>query len=458
MKIELDQSTQDISIFLSENIELIGYGLFAIVIFILFINSSYKNKKAKAYLKEAINKNLNEPLTMHPLINESLCMGCSDCTRVCPEGDILQMINHKAVLINAAKCVGHGVCEIACPVGAIDLVFGTKKRGMDIPRISSHYETNVSGIYIAGELGGMGLISNAIKQGQLAAEHALSKSTNKNKTDVELLIVGAGPAGISASLAATKLKKKYLTIDQNSIGGTVYNFPRQKIVMIKPIKLPLEGIMKFSKDVISKESLLSAWKEIIKKYKLNIKEKTKFEGITGENDNFQVTVNGQIITTKKVILALGVRGSPRKLGLVNEDLPKVSYNLIDPEQYQQRNIVIVGGGNSAIESAQYLARKQYNNKITILVRGDEESGLKRCAEENKVLIHQCVARGNVKFFYNAAVLKIDKKHIKIRHGDDSLKLANDYLFIFAGAEMPYKFLMGLGIKIDKKHGAKLEKS
>lgn len=455
---KLEKSEKEMSFFIAENAEMIGYVTIFLFVAILFLRSSLKQKKAKKKLRQAVDKNLHEPLTLHPEINESLCLGCGDCTQVCPEGDILQLINHKAVLITAAKCVGHGLCEAACPTGAIDLVFGTKKRGMDIPRITSNYETNLPGLYIAGELGGMGLIRNAVKQGQHAAEHALKNIKGNYDTDYDLLIVGAGPAGFAASLTASKMKCKYLCIDQNSVGGTIYNFPKQKIVMVQPIELPYEGVMKFKNNVVSKEELLEQWMGFIEKYDLNIKERIAFKGITGTDGAFVVTTNKGELSAKKVILAMGVRGSPRKLGLPNEDLPKVAYNLIDPEQYQGKRIAIVGGGNAAVEAAQYLARPQYNNKITLIVRGDEDSGLKRCAEDNKVLLFECVEQGNVQIFYSSKVKEIEEDTILVDKGYGDKRMKNDFLFIFAGAEMPHKFLMSLGITIEKKFGTKLDAS
>jgi thioredoxin reductase (NADPH) len=455
--IQIDGKYKELSFLLSENIEYIGYAIMFIFFLLLISKSSYKNRKAKKDLKKMVEKNLHEPLTLHPLINEALCMGCGDCTRVCPEGGtVLQMINHKAVLIKASKCVGHGLCEAVCPVDAIDLVFGTKTRGMDIPRITSDYETNVAGLYISGELGGMGLISNAIKQGQHAAEHALLHLKSSAKTDVDLLIVGGGPAGIAACLAAKKMKKSYICIEQNSIGGAVYNYPRQKIVMVQPIVLPFEGKMKFKKNVVSKEELLNGWKMIIKKYNLNIKEKVSFKGITGNDGQFEVTTNKKSYTAKKVILAMGVGGTPRKLGVANEGMSKVAYRLIDPERYQGKHVAIVGGGNSAVEAAQYLANKKYKNKVTLIVRGDESSGLKRCAEDNRILLLKCVEQGNVQIFYTSSVVAIEKKEILLKIDGSEKKIKNDFIFIFAGAEMPHKFLMSLGIEIEKKFGSKVK--
>ena len=153
------------------------------------------------------------------------------------------------------------MCEVSCPFEAISLVYGTSTRGMDLPRISTDYETNVPGLYIAGELGGMGLIRNAVKQGKFAAEHA-AKNLKKVKCDVDITIIGAGPAGLSASLTARNKKVNYVCLEQNSFGGTVYNFPRQKVVMSQPFELPIVGEVKFPSHKVSKEDLLGVWNRI----------------------------------------------------------------------------------------------------------------------------------------------------------------------------------------------------
>ncbi len=436
-----------------DHLEWVGAFLFALVSMVSVSRRNQHHKVAKKILDKTIQSQTNEPLTLHPEVDPGLCAGCGNCTRVCPEGDILKLINHQAVLVSPTKCVGHGECEQACPTGAIKLVFGTKTRGMDIPRITSDYETNVKGLYIVGELGGMGLIRNAVKQGAWAAKDALKKLT-KSQADVDLAIIGAGPAGLAASLAAVAEKKSYVCLEQNSFGGTVYNFPRQKIVMTIPAVLPVIGAMKFPHNKVSKEELLTFWNDVRRRTGLRVQEGVKFETVEKAGEVFKLKTNKGSLTARKVILAMGVRGAPRRLGLKNEDLPKVTYNLIDPEQYIGKKVAVVGGGNAGVEAAQMLGNPKYRNQVILLVRG---TTFDRCNDENKRIIEEMESRREVKILYSSSVVEIGSDSLKIKQGEQTTSVPNDFLFIFAGAELPHKLLMGFGIQIEKKFGEALSK-
>ncbi len=438
--------------FIVDNIVLTFMALVGLYSLFVMNRRERQHIEAKKLIKKAEKSGLNEPLSLHPEIDPGLCAGCGSCTTVCPEGDILKLVNHKAVLVSPAKCVGHGECERACPFDAIKLVFGTKTRGMEIPRLNSNYETNVSGLYIAGELGGMGLIRNAIKQGILATSDAIKKLPSE-KTDYDLIIVGAGPAGMAAGVTAIAGKKSYLLLEQNTFGGTVYNFPRQKIVMSYPFDLPIVGKFKFESNKISKEQLLQYWNGVRKKTGLKVNNNTKFETVEKIGNIFKVKSSLGEHTAKKVILCLGVRGSPRKLGAPGEDLAKVTYNLVDPEQYQNKNIIVVGGGNAGVEAAQMLGESRWHNKVHLLVRGPV---FDRCNDDNKERITSMESRGLVKILFNTSVASIEEGFVNIKKQDETLRLANDFVFVFAGAELPHKFLMSLGVEIEKKFGEGLK--
>lgn len=435
----------------------VGVGLFVISLFSLrtILKSRAVEQKAKKKIDQNIKQSMNEPLSLHPEIDPALCLGCGACTKVCPEGDILKLVNNRAVLVSPTKCVGHGECEKYCPMDAIKLVFGTKTRGVEIPRVTGDYETNVPGLYIAGELGGMGLIRNAVKQGTLAGRHALKHLPAQVKTDFDLIIVGAGPAGLAAALCAVEAKRTHICLEQNSFGGTVANFPRQKVVMSHPFTLPMFGEAKFRSNKVSKEELLAYWNKVRAHAHMNIKEHTTFKSLTALSDHFRVETSTGTITGKKVILAMGVRGTPRRLGVPGEDTNKVAYNLIDPRQYAGRKVVVVGGGNAGVEAAQMLADPKLKCQTHLLVRGPT---FDRCNDDNRKRIEALAKKNLVQIWFNSHIEAISQDQLTVRNNGQTVQLPNDYVFIFAGAEMPFKFLMSLGVTIDKKFGEGLAKA
>lgn len=444
-----------ISVFLGKSAEYIGVGSLLLIAAVGIRRRRAVHSEGLHAYKQAVVNDMAEPISLHPYIDPVRCAGCGACVKACPEGEILQMIDHKAVLVAPTKCVGHGQCEVACPFGAISLVFGTKTRGMDLPRITSDFETNVKGLYIVGELGGMGLIRNAVKQGRMAVEHAVQHLSSGTKADCDILIVGAGAAGLSAALAAIAAKRPYKCIDQNSVGGTIFNFPRQKVVMSQPATLPIVGTMKFPRNKVTKEELLAYWSMVRRRTGLKVREGCRFISLRKEGELFLTETTQGVIKAKKVVLAMGVRGTPRKLDVPGEDLAKVTYNLLEPEQYQRMHVAVIGGGNAAVEAAQMLAKPELRNKVTILVR---TPGFNRANQENIDILQSMAARKLVTIMFNTFVTRIERDFLAIEANGIASRLPNQFIFIFAGAEMPFAFLQSLGIKIDKKFGEARKRS
>ncbi len=356
--------------------EIIIYGvvfLFCLLVIYFYLGKQKKASRiVEAKIERAMQDGTFEPVSLHPEINLDTCIKSGACIEACPEKDIIGIVNGKATLINASQCIGHGACFHACPVEAISLVIGTQKRGVDLPHVNQHFETNVPGIYIAGELGGMGLIKNSVEQGEAAVMSIVQSDYKKDPSMYDLIIVGAGPAGISASLTARKYNLNFLTLEQDSLGGTVYNFPRSKIVMTAPMNLPLHGKVKLFDT--SKTELLGLWRPVLEKNNVIIREHAKVESIVMEKDSFRVTIlSGEIFHTKNVLLAIGRRGSPRKLGIPGETLEKVAYKLLEPENISGKKVIVVGGGDSAIEAALSLMPQ---NQVVLSYRSEAFSRLK----------------------------------------------------------------------------------
>ncbi len=424
----------------------------AIIIYGYLRKQKKTSQKVKAKIEIAKQEGLYEPISLHPVIDLNTCIKSEACISACPEKDILGIVDGQATKINASNCVGHGACFHACPVEAISLVIGTEKRGVELPHVNENYETNVPGIYIAGELGGMGLIKNSAEQGNAAVEYIVKKGVGNSAPILDLIIIGAGPAGISASLSAKKHKLSFLTLEQDTLGGTVYTFPRSKVVMTAPMDLPLYGRVKLYDT--SKSELLGIWEEALSKNEISIREKTKVEEIISENGHFKIrTLQGEEFLSKFVLLAIGRRGSPRKLGIPGEITEKVAYRLLEPENIHQKEIIVVGGGDSAVEAALSLAEQ---NKVILSYRKDKFSRIK---PKNRDKLNDVIEEGLLEIKYETNLVKIEKGHVilKTKKEGEQLTLSNDLVYIFIGGELPTQFLKKTGVKITKRFGYTMKK-
>ena len=415
------------------------------------VHKRLKSRKNLAVMQEEIEAGLTEPASLHPLIDQAKCMGCGTCVKACPEQHahpVLGLIDGKAQLIAPTNCIGHGACKDACPFDAITLVFGTERRGVDIPVLKPNFETSMPGIYIAGELGGMGLIRNAIRQGTEALDH-VSEALKPSSSDapLDVVIVGAGPAGFSASLRSMEKKLRYKTVEQDSLGGTVFQFPRGKLVMTAPVDLPLIGQMKFKET--TKEELLAFWQSVEKKTGVEISYHERVETITPhEKGGYLVKTNKGSHHTRTILLTIGRRGTPRKLGVEGEDLSKVTYRLIDPEQYKNQHVLVVGGGDSALEAATSIA-DQAGTTVTLSYRSGAFGRAKR---KNRERVDQAVESGRIKLLFNSNVKSFTPDSVTIDQQGEVMEIPNNATIVCAGGILPTGFLKETGINVETKHG------
>ncbi|MBK6545675.1 MAG: NAD(P)-binding domain-containing protein [Saprospiraceae bacterium] len=423
-----------------------------IIIYFYLRKLSKESKVVETKIQLAKKEGTFEPVSLHPVIDLNTCIKSGACIEACPEKDILGIVNGRATLVNASLCVGHGACFHACPVEAISLVIGTEKRGVDLPHVSQDYETNVPGIFIAGELGGMGLIKNSVEQGRAAVQSMFQKGIKPHQANYDLVIIGAGPAGISATLMAKKLGLNILTLEQDTLGGTVFTFPRSKIVMTSPMDLPLYGKVKLFDT--SKTELLNLWEKVISENQIVITENTKVSSIEAHEHLFTVkTTGGSEFLTKYVLLAIGRRGSPRKLNVPGEDSEKVAYRLLEPENIIGKKILVVGGGDSAIEAALSLAEQ---NEVMLSYRSEQFSRIKT---KNNEKIQHAILQGNINMQFNTQIEEINKDSVLLVNNQTKVKqnYMNDQVYIFAGGELPTEFLQKAGIQITKRFGYTVRK-
>ena len=432
--------------------EIVVYS-FVVVLCLVIVYFYLKRQKnistiTKIKVERAKEDGLFEPISLHPYIDLNTCIGSAACISACPEKDILGIVDGMATVINTSNCIGHGACFHACPVEAITLRIGTESRGVELPHVNENFETNVKGIYIAGELGGMGLIKNSVEQGEYAIDNIMK---NRNPTEegvLDVVIIGAGPAGISATLKAKKGGLSCITLEQDSLGGTVFTFPRSKIVMTSPMNLPLYGKVKLFNT--SKDELLELWKKVISENCLDIKENTKVEGILPLKDGtFKINIqNGSAYLAQNVLLAIGRRGTPRKLNVPGEDSRNVAYRLLDAERINGKRIIVVGGGDSAVESAMLLMDQ---NEVILSYRKDKFARIKIM---NKEKIKKAENDQKLKILFNSNIVSIALDHVLISINDlgENMRIENDLIYIFAGGELPSKFLKNAGVEITKRFG------
>jgi thioredoxin reductase (NADPH) len=402
---------------------------------------------AKAH-EDAHSAGLLDPVSLHPVIDPSRCIGCGSCVKACPEQpmhQVLGVVDGRAELVSPTDCIGHGACKTACPTEAITLVFGSERRGVDIPVLTPKFETNVPGIFIAGELGGMGLIRNALEQGRQAVE-AAHGSRRASGDQLDLVIVGAGPAGFAASLTALSRKMRFVTLEQESLGGCVFQYPRGKLVMTAPANLPIVGRLNFRNT--SKEQLLEFWREAERKSGVKINYRERVDRIESERNGFRVHTPGGSYYTRSVLLAIGRRGTPRKLGVPGEELPKVVYRLIDPEQYAGQNVLVVGGGDSALEAAASIAELG-STKVVLSYRGD---AFGRAKQGNRVRVHAASQSGALRVMLSSNVKQIAPSEVAIEQAGRLHRVPNDAIIVNAGGILPSDFLRSIGVHVETKYG------
>ncbi|MBM4343059.1 MAG: NAD(P)-binding domain-containing protein [Deltaproteobacteria bacterium] len=382
------------------------------------------------------------PPTLHPWVDPSRCMASAACVASCPEGDILALVEGRGRLDEPSHCIGHGACAANCPVEAISLVFGSLKRGADIPDVSPTFQASVPGIYLAGELTGMGLIRNAVEQARQAVGFIaddLRRDQRPNAHGVrDLCIVGAGPAGFSAALAALERKIDAVTLEQaDSIGGAIRRYPRRKLVMTAPMRMPLHGSVAMYNVV--KEDLVAFIDGLHAKHRPPVEFGAAVDRLDVTADGFVIGAGSRTWQARRVLLCLGRRGTPIPLVAPGADQAHVVYELGDPDAYRGRQVAVLGGGDSALEAALAIAQAGAA-KVWLVHRRD---GFDRARAANRDRLSAAVAAGQVSVRLSAEVAQVGTSTVTLTSGE--FLHADDVVVAFGGS-LPTALLRAAGAR------------
>jgi thioredoxin reductase/NAD-dependent dihydropyrimidine dehydrogenase PreA subunit len=419
------------------------------VLLLYFRRREARERGARRALDAARASGLAEPVSLHPVINPNRCMGCGACATACPQGDVLGVITGQAELVNPTHCIGHGACREACPTDAITLAIGSETRGVDIPLLGPDFQSNVPGVFVAGELGGMGLIRNAIEQGRRAIESVRKLEGIGRGDRLDVVIVGAGPAGFGASLAALSHRLRFATLEQETLGGSIVHHPRGKIVVVHPVDIPLVGRVRIRET--TKESLLAFWEDVRRRTGVAIREGERVEAVERAPGGFVVRTARGRYQTRSVVLAVGRRGTPRKLEVPGEELSKVVYKLVDAEQYRGKRVLVVGGGDSALEAAAALAAEP-GTEVSLSYRG---AAFKRASPRSRERLAAAERDGRVRVHLESNVAEIRPRSVVLRTGSRGRELANDAVIVCAGGLLPTDFLRSIGVAVETRYGTPL---
>ncbi len=416
----------------------------------------------------------------HPVIFPERCIGCHACVEACPH-DVLAIVNGIASAVAVDQCMEDTSCQVECPVNpkACIVVNTTKKiKPRPVPIRDQTFMTNVPGIYIIGDVSGTPLIKNAANEGIEVIGHIAHELKNmppEPRAQIDVVVVGIGPGGLSAAIAAKKSNLRYVGLEQDKVLATIDAYPRGKYVFFKPETMESRGSIDVKGPGELREKILDSWISTMNTNGVVINEGESCKAIKKSETGDYFIVEGEkglergktVYSARRVVLAMGNRGTPLKLKVPGEEITvsrngrtedKVKYKLTDPRLYRNTRIIVVGAGNSAIEAAVDLVSQRESdqivfrsadqiNDVTLVIRSDMKNDLKFL---NKLQVYRCIDEGKIKVHFGTSIKEIRESEVVLmdaRTGRETVTIPNDYVFAMIGGDRPTRFLESIGIKI-----------
>jgi thioredoxin reductase (NADPH) len=382
-------------------------------------------------------------------INEDRCTGCDACVSVCPT-DVLELKSNKSAVARFDDCIQCEQCVSACPTSALIMHYeGTKPPPFRMPELDEYYQA-APGMYLIGEAGGKPLVKNASNLGRAVVEHMVKdglRPVGKGGAQVDVLIVGSGPGGLSAALSCQAHGLSYAVLEKDElVASTVVRWPKGKDCMAEPYDVRCLGLLPVWD--CQKDELVASWRTILDKQRIHVSTRETVEDVQRDTRGwFNVKSNKQVYSAQRVVLAIGTRGKPRKLGAPGEHLAKVTALLTDPAEHRGQRVLVVGGGDSAVEAA--IALADTAQRVTLSYRGKQ---LSRCKAKNRQKLDEVVKSGRVTLRFGTTVHEIKSDVVVIKAGDKYEQLANDHVFVCIGGDAPVKWLESVGVRfVEQPH-------
>lgn len=310
------------------------------------------------------------------------------------------------------------------------------------PVVDSNFESDVRGLFVIGDLSGAPVVKLAMEHGSNVAEHisALPDAKATAPGAYDIIVAGAGAAGLNAALVAQEKGLRVLVLEKNKVANTIEDFPEGKWVYAEPDTRPVKG--KLWLDGARKEELLERWHSIIRDNRLDVRTEEGVESIQRASDgHFDIVTPKGRYRARRAILATGQRGNPRKLGVPGEDRERVYHRLYSPGHYENEEILVVGGGNSAIEAAVTLAEK---NRVTLSYRGNEFG---RVFADNRRKLDEAVKAGRIELKLGTTITNFAERTYTLSTGGER---TYHHAFVLIGAELPGEFLKSLGLRLENE--------